>query len=141
MADAGRPAGPPMAAFVAALQSDDQRLWVIADQMLELDLEATYLAADMARRVLGQVLSARHQRWKAEREEPQDGPHPHDGGTGPEGVWVGHYSDGSAVVPFATEVECLRWAVENCASVAFVPYGVSVREAATAKSTTPEAQS
>lgn len=33
--------------------------------------------------------------------------------TEPEGVWIAYYPDGSSVVPFATEIEALRYAVEH----------------------------
>lgn len=47
------------------------------------------------------------------------------------GVWMAHYWDGSAVIPFANEIECLRWAVSNSAAVVFVPFGTRLHEAAT----------
>jgi len=40
-----------------------------------------------------------------------------------EGVWVASYGDGSAYVPFRTEIEALRYAVANHMSVELVPWG------------------
>lgn len=40
----------------------------------------------------------------------------------PHGVWIAHYDDGG-IVPFPTEIEALRHAVETTKKVSFVPYG------------------
>lgn len=57
-------------------------------------------------------------------EEPTEGPgwqiHP---GTPPKpGVWFA-FSDGSAVVPFANEIDALRHAIGNGMHVKYVPFG------------------
>jgi hypothetical protein len=40
-----------------------------------------------------------------------------------EGVWVAFNSDGSAFVPFATEIEALRYALPYAMAVTFARYG------------------
>jgi hypothetical protein len=40
-----------------------------------------------------------------------------------EGVWVAMYSDRSSFVPFATELDALRFAVGNGMSVVFCHFG------------------
>ena len=42
----------------------------------------------------------------------------------PNGVWVAHYGDGSAWIPFRSEIEALRHAVANHMSVDLIPWGV-----------------
>lgn len=39
-----------------------------------------------------------------------------------DGVWVAYYYDGSAVVMFANEIDCLRWAVNKQMAVKFIPF-------------------
>lgn len=40
-----------------------------------------------------------------------------------DGVWLAYYSDSSAVVPFASELEALRHAISYSMSVRFVRFG------------------
>lgn len=40
-----------------------------------------------------------------------------------QGVWVASHSDGSAWIPFQTEIQALRHAVKNAMQVDFVPWG------------------
>lgn len=61
---------PAAQALEAASQKDDQQLWVAADEMIQTDLEAAYLAADRMARVLGQVLNAKAER---DRRRSSDG--------------------------------------------------------------------
>lgn len=42
------------------------------------------------------------------------------------GVWVAYYLDKSACVPFATELDALRFAVDRSMSVRFVRFGETV---------------
>lgn len=44
------------------------------------------------------------------------------------GVWMAHYADWSAFVPFREEVNALRHAVEHAMVVTFCPYGQDPRE-------------
>lgn len=41
----------------------------------------------------------------------------------PSGVWVAFNWDGSAFVPFGSEVEALRYAVDLHMTVRYVPFG------------------
>lgn len=43
--------------------------------------------------------------------------------TPPAGVWVAYYSDRSGCAIFATEVECLRYAVRHTMEAHFVEWG------------------
>lgn len=45
-----------------------------------------------------------------------------------DGVWVAYFTDRSAVVPFASELEALRFAVTRSMDVAFVPYGTYIAD-------------
>lgn len=45
------------------------------------------------------------------------------------GVWVAFYGDRSSIVPFGSEVECLRYAVAHSMEAVFVPWGMDVLDA------------
>lgn len=45
------------------------------------------------------------------------------------GVWVAYHDDWSGAAVFASEVACLRHAVDNSMSASFVEYGIELREA------------
>jgi hypothetical protein len=40
-----------------------------------------------------------------------------------EGFWIARHGDGTGIVPFLTEIEALRYAVENTMKVEFVRFG------------------
>ena len=42
------------------------------------------------------------------------------------GVWIAYYSDRSGVVPFGSEIEALRYAVDKSMTVRRVPFGEDV---------------
>ena len=44
------------------------------------------------------------------------------GGPSPDGVWVAYWRTGNVAIPFATEIEALRYALENAMSVSFVKW-------------------
>jgi hypothetical protein len=44
----------------------------------------------------------------------------------PYGVWIAAYGNGEGAVPFGTEIEALRHAVEFTKKVKFVPYGETI---------------
>lgn len=56
-----------------------------------------------------------------------------------QGVWVAYHPNGfdQGAALFASEVACLRHAVEHSMSAAFVDYGVDLREAVAAKPVRP----
>jgi hypothetical protein len=47
----------------------------------------------------------------------------------PDGVWIAYYTDMSDVVPFLSEIDCLRHAVDTSMDVVFVKSGTSLRDA------------
>lgn len=56
------------------------------------------------------------------RSQPEGRPSPG------RGVWMAHYADWSAFVPFRSEVEALRVAVERSMTVTFCPFGEDPRD-------------
>ena len=47
-------------------------------------------------------------------------------GSSRDGVWIAYYADRSEAVPFGTEVDALRYAVEHSCKVHFVKWGNDV---------------